>query len=198
MKLRLRQRQRTDPSGGILLHSVVTLVLIGMAFLLGYMIGKQRGRLEHKLARPQSVEDILRRELSEKEDSALGKREYEFYEKLTKQAPEESPKATVAAPAEKQAAKGTTAKPASPDRAFSYTLQVGSFRSQESAKQLQSELARQQVVAKIRQVDLKEKGSWWRVQVGSFAAKSAAQKAADDLKQKTGKSCLITRLDLLK
>ena len=179
-------------AGGILLHSLVSLVLIILSFVLGYIIGKQRAENKLQVAEPTSLEDILKRELSKQTTNDLAKRETQLVDKVAEAPPEATPALTT-----------TTAKTATSDKSATsrYTLQLGSFKTSAGAEKLQQELKKKSVAASVQKVELEQKGQkgvWWRVQVGNYANEETAKIAAKSILQKTGKSSLISKLDINK
>ncbi|HXH72548.1 MAG TPA: SPOR domain-containing protein [Mariprofundaceae bacterium] len=58
-----------------------------------------------------------------------------------------------------------------------YVVQVGSFRSSPETAPLLKSLAGLGVHASVRQVDLKEKGQWYRVYAGPYPSRDEADKA---------------------
>lgn len=169
--------------GGMLLHSLITLVLIISSFVLGYMLGKQRGATKQQVADSTSLEDILKRELSKNDQQPLVKQEKELVEKMAT-APSET---VVKSP--QPSATPTTAN-------GRYTLQFGSFKTENAAQRLKKELKIKNVDANLHKVELGAKGTWWRVQFGSYENEQAAKQALPGVQKKTGKSCLVSKLEL--
>ena len=69
----------------------------------------------------------------------------------------------------------------SPAREISkYTLQIGAFPSEEEAKKRIAALNEDDYRPVLKEVDLKEKGKWYRLYLGEFATRFAAQKAGEE------------------
>jgi cell division septation protein DedD len=90
------------------------------------------------------------------------------------------------------------AKPAAPAAAGGYVLQIGAFKSQADAatawKAYQGKHAA--LLAgysdNVQQVDLGEKGTWYRLRVGGFADREVASALCDRLKADGG-ACILGR-----
>ncbi len=63
-----------------------------------------------------------------------------------------------------------------------YTIQVASFKKQDSANQELEKLLKSQLPAFVKSRDLKEKGVWYRVYVGRFNTKKDADDYLKDFK----------------
>ena len=61
-----------------------------------------------------------------------------------------------------------------------YTLQIGAFHSEEEAKERIAALTNEEYQPVLRAVDLKEKGKWYRLYLGQFSTRYAAQKAGEE------------------
>jgi cell division protein FtsN len=96
------------------------------------------------------------------------------------------------------AAVPAAAKPAAPATAGGYVLQIGAFKSQADAatawKAYQAKHAA--LLAgysdNVQQVDLGEKGTWYRLRVGGFADREVASALCDRLKADGG-ACILGR-----
>lgn len=197
--LHMAKNSKQKQQGGLLLHSLVTLALIVLSFTLGYIIGKQRGASQVDQGQSASLEDILKRELNKNAETPppIAKREAETIDKMAQEqrAATTAPSAA-SAPAQAPHAQVPIAQTSSATATGSgYTLQFGSFKSADAAKQLQKELKQKSVESSVRKVDLAGKGTWWRVQVGQYASENEAKSAASGFKKKTGKSSLVSKLD---
>ena len=201
------------------IQAVITLVLVVMSFVLGFIVGGQRASHQGELAnqQPTSLEEILKRELAQQQGDVEKAKEFKFYKNLKKETvptakrkpkpdkvakqPPVNPTPPVAATAAKKEATNVAQELApqqSPDTAVKtlYTLQVGSFRTLESANRLLSDLKEKQVEGFISRAKIEGKGEWFRVRVGQFQGQEEAARASRDLQSQTGKSSLITKLDL--
>ncbi|HKU54359.1 MAG TPA: SPOR domain-containing protein [Rhizomicrobium sp.] len=98
--------------------------------------------------------------------------------------------AAVAAPA--------TAKPATPAAAGSFMLQIGAYKSQaDAASAWKTYQAKHAALLSgysdnVQQVDLGEKGTWYRLRVGGFADREVATALCDRLKADGG-ACILGR-----
>ena len=212
----------TEQNGASILQALITLALVVMSFVLGYVVGGQRSAYRPQAAndQPASLEEILKHELAQQQGEPLKEKEFEFYKKLkeaksapapvkrrslpkpavVKKAPEQ-PKPVVAPKAPKVEEVMAKAAPQQPAETVSeaiklYTLQVGSFRTLESANRLLGDLKEKQVEGFISRAKIEGKGEWFRVRVGRFGGQEEAARAARDLQSQTGKSSLITKLEL--
>lgn len=88
------------------------------------------------------------------------------------------PARTAAAP-EKQ-----TAAPAEPDQQRPYSIHAGSYRKQNVARSEVSRLGALGFVTYVQQVDLGNKGVWYRVKIGDFATRAEAETVLGTLKKK--------------
>ena len=97
-----------------------------------------------------------------------------------------------AAPAE------TTDSSAKPVPAGAYLLQIGAYKSQEEADASWKAFAAKHAALlagfspNVKQVDLGEKGTWYRLRVGSFADKDAASGLCEKLKADGG-NCFLAK-----
>ncbi len=62
-----------------------------------------------------------------------------------------------------------------------YTLHLASYKKEAGARKQVAELAKKGVQAKVQAVDLKDKGRWYRVVVGSFPARAQARAQGERL-----------------
>lgn len=78
-----------------------------------------------------------------------------------------------------------------------YLLQIGAYKSQDEADTAWNAFQKQHPIvggyeSNVRKVDLGEKGTWYRLRIGSFADKDAAVAFCAKLKA-DGASCLVAR-----
>lgn len=78
-----------------------------------------------------------------------------------------------------------------------YLLQIGSYKSEDEANAAWRTFQSAHAIAggyesNIKQVDLGEKGTWYRLRIGSFADKDAATEFCAKLKA-DGANCLLAR-----
>lgn len=100
------------------------------------------------------------------------------------------------------AAKPTPAPPApetaKPAAAGGYVLQIGAYKSQGEADASWKTFAAKHAAllagftSDVKQVDLGEKGTWYRLRIGSFADKDAASALCDKLKADGG-NCFLAK-----
>lgn len=83
---------------------------------------------------------------------------------------------------------------ARPGAAGGYTVQVGSFASGESARQVAAQLEAAGYPAFVKAAEIPGKGRAYRVRVGAFATRAEAQSFGDRLlaREKSVKSVLAT------
>jgi len=92
----------------------------------------------------------------------------------------------------------TTDSSAKPVPAGAYLLQIGAYKSQEEADASWKAFAAKHAALlagfspNVKQVDLGEKGTWYRLRVGSFADKDAASGLCEKLKADGG-NCFLAK-----
>ena len=91
------------------------------------------------------------------------------------------------APAQKEPAAAKQA----PTR-LRYTIQVGAYPEKAMAEEETKNMKRRGYAAFLVATDIPEKGTWYRVRVGSFANKQSAERLARELKSKEGIDGFIT------
>jgi cell division protein FtsN len=74
-----------------------------------------------------------------------------------------------------------------------YSIQVGSFRSIEQAHRLQDQLVKKGYPARIGLSIVEGQGSWYRVRVGRYVDRSAADKSAQHLQENEHIDVLVMR-----
>lgn len=76
----------------------------------------------------------------------------------------------------------------------SYSLQVASYKERLKAEEAAKKLASLGFKPRVLAVDLPAKGRWYRIVIGGFESREAAQKAADRISKKIkGASCIIRK-----
>ncbi|OGW61307.1 MAG: hypothetical protein A2V83_00265 [Nitrospirae bacterium RBG_16_64_22] len=93
--------------------------------------------------------------------------------------------------AKEKAAKDESAAAASKPVAKRYVVQVGSFRQESDAKKVAGGLRDKGYQAHVTPADLGEKGKWYRVRVGSPAAKEEAEIRAKEFEEKEKKKAAV-------
>lgn len=82
----------------------------------------------------------------------------------------------------------------SPPQSGGYVVQTGSFKKQEAAERLRNQLIAKGFDAFVRQADMGEKGTWFRVLAGPVMTKNEAEGIAADLKKKARLSGFVRKL----
>ena len=75
-----------------------------------------------------------------------------------------------------------------------YTINIASFRQRENAERYVAELKQMGVDAFDWEIDLPDKGKWYRVSVGGFSTRQEAEDYASGLKQKGISDIFITQV----
>jgi cell division septation protein DedD len=144
-------------------------------------------------------------------------KDLEFYEKLAQKkkarlqesAPEKTtvkdkPSATaeaqakpVAAQTQPKLASQQSAKASKEDKPSkgNFTVQLASFKDQNSAKKFAARFKDLQPKATVRTVDLPGKGRWYRVQIGQLSSRDQASALADRLAKKYQLKAFVISLD---
>lgn len=65
-----------------------------------------------------------------------------------------------------------------------FTLNVGSFKERKNAEDCKDGLVEKGFSASVKEVDVPEKGTWYRVSVGEFSSREEAQRQATDMERK--------------
>ncbi|HEY2035358.1 MAG TPA: SPOR domain-containing protein [Rhizomicrobium sp.] len=105
--------------------------------------------------------------------------------------------ATLPPPAAVKPAAAETASPAPAAAAGAYVLQIGAYKSQADADTAWKAFKSKHPMTSgysedVRKADLGDKGTWYRLRMGSFAGKSAAASFCERLKSDGG-SCLVAK-----
>lgn len=93
--------------------------------------------------------------------------------------------------AAKAPAKEESAASGSKPSAKRYVVQVGSYRQESDAEKVAGELRDKGYQATVTSVDLADKGKWYRVRVGSPAAKEEAEIRAKEFEEKEKKKAAV-------
>ena len=189
---------------GVFLWLCLIFFVSAWMFVLGVLVGRDTApvrfdikALEKELmALKASVLEKERRWLSQEMDFEQKKTELEFYEDVTQEKsaarfalpPGDAPDDGTAADSEKDAPLQKKPKislkkksraavaPLPPPSSF-YTVQVGSTKDPEAARRMAGTLRKLGHDAFTEKVQLPQKGTWYRVRVGRFDARSAADDA---------------------
>jgi cell division protein FtsN len=120
---------------------------------------------------------------------------------VTASVPAETPKAVAtAAPtplSPTRAPVAETPKPAAAPSSGAYALQIGAYKSQAEADAAWKSYAAKHPIAggyseDVRKADLSDKGTWYRLRIGSFGDKAAATAFCDKLKADGG-NCFLAK-----
>ncbi|NPU84881.1 MAG: SPOR domain-containing protein [Syntrophaceae bacterium] len=77
----------------------------------------------------------------------------------------------------------------------SFILQVASYKEKVKAEETAKKLGSMGFRPRIQAVDLPAKGRWFRIVVGGFESRDAAQKAADKISKKLkGINCIVRKV----
>jgi cell division protein FtsN len=90
------------------------------------------------------------------------------------------------------------AKEAAPSIAFhkqKFIIQAASLKEKNKAYQISKKIAVLGFTPRIIKVEIKEKGTWFRVIVSGFDERAQAQAAADKIAKKIKTNCIIRRVD---
>ena len=196
------------------------LALLWM-FLLGLFVGKGitpaninfaeiKKRMIAEGIWPGSGKTLQREETSQtkKTKEQISLKDLEFYEKLAKKKEAQLQKQTTRGTTPQQkTSKTVSPSPAvPPQRNVSsqkqqrpatghYTVQLASFKDLASAKRFAARFKDLKPSATVRQVDLTDKGRWYRVQVGDLSSRDKATALAKQFTQKYGIQAIVVSLD---
>jgi DedD protein len=213
----MSRSQRRIEKKQTLLVLVLILVVAGVSFALGVMVGKKGGALPGMADSPvqevrlPAATQVVPVPPAPEPEPVNETPKLTFYDNLPKgdQAPlgsginlppEESGSVTTGkATAEKAVVKRPTPKakaqeapPAtSPKGAF--VVQVASFRTVEDAQKLQAKLAKHGLASFHERVNLGQKGVWYRVLTGPYAERPAADQVVAMLKAEERLSALVRK-----
>ena len=99
------------------------------------------------------------------------------------------------APKPQQAKKEPAPKPVptpGPDTKIRYTIQIASYPEREMADEEVKGMKKRGYAAFIVSSEVPEKGTWYRVRLGSFSNKASAEKLMNELRAKEGLNPFIT------
>jgi len=113
-------------------------------------------------------------------------------EELLKKQEEISPEAysVEKPPPEKKAEAKQAVRPSTPARA-AYIVHVTSLKDRDKAAAINKEIASMGYTSKVTKVEIKGKGTWYRVIVTGFESKAKARAAADKIGKKVNATCAI-------
>jgi cell division septation protein DedD len=191
----------------------VGVVVIIAVFVAGYFVGKRQGIKTAGAEKPPALPEVLSQYVP-------NKAEFTFYNTLTdkgektvsidlmpkakpepsapekggeapRKAPERpAPKAEAQKPPERTAKKEPA--PKAEQSKVRYSIQVGSYEDKAMAEDEVRNMKQRGYAAFIVASDIPDKGTWYRVRVGSFSNKAAAEKLSKELQAKEGISSFIS------
>lgn len=184
------------------------VVVIIAVFLLGYYVGRRQTIRLVSDEKPVALPEVVSQYLPEKE-------EFTFYKTLTekgdktlsielKTKPNSNPERTAVASSDTPVEKPRSAAKTLPAPARSaiaeksstpkvrYTIQIGSYPDRLSAEEDVKAMKKRGYAAFLVTTELPEKGTWYRVRIGSFANRQSAEKLAAELRSKEGINPFLT------
>ena len=185
------------------------VVVIIAVFLLGYYVGRGKGKGTASAEKPPALPEVVSQYIPKPE-------EYTFYRTLTEKGdksvsvdlklktgggdaaprtPAEHPSAAKSEQKVPPLAKKETPQPRIPASATSkvrYTIQVSAYPDRSQAEDEVRNMKKRGYAAFVVATDLPDKGTWYRVRIGSFSKRESAEKLAAELKSKDGISTFIT------
>ncbi|MBW1739806.1 MAG: SPOR domain-containing protein [Deltaproteobacteria bacterium] len=182
----------------------IAFLAMAWMFILGIIVGRGLSPVRFDLQKLKKELIVLKGEALKKErarfkigiDNPTGKSDLDFYEILTDKKEEARSKFAKARKARKKSAKG----PAKPPKRSEVnktgwqgllTIQVASFKSAETARQMAVSLKRKGYDAYVVTVNVPEKGPYHRVRVGHFQDSSEAGREAVRLKQEKLEAIIV-------
>jgi cell division septation protein DedD len=98
----------------------------------------------------------------------------------------------IVAPKQQASVKKEAASSPGTNTRLRYTLQIASYQAKEIAEEDVKKMKQKGYAAFIVSSELPGKGTWYRVRLGSFSSKAAAEKLQKELRTKAGISPYIT------
>ncbi|HET8539262.1 MAG TPA: SPOR domain-containing protein [Anaeromyxobacter sp.] len=207
---RIRSRERFEISlDGRQVASIVVgaLVILGVVFVLGLNVGKQIGMRQAELAVAPGDLDALDRAPAA---PPAAKEPLTFHDRLTKEAPAAPPPAPPPTPPPAAAATPPpaatppaeaptpapapgpveSAPPAEPPPDRPWTVQLAAAQDRAEAERTAARFAA--LNPRIEQADVPGKGRFWRVRVGAFETREAAERYLRDVGRETGARGFVT------
>jgi cell division septation protein DedD len=201
-RVKLREKFELSLDGRQVASIVVgALVLLGVVFVLGLNVGKQIAlrQAENELAGDLEALDRAPAPPAPVKDEALT-----FHDRLTRNAPPAAPPAAPPPPAQAptpQASPPAAAPPAprAPEPAPSpvppppekpWTVQLAAAQDRGEAERIATRFAA--LNPRIEEAEVPGKGRFWRVRVGGFDTKEAAERYLRDVARETGAKGFVT------
>jgi cell division septation protein DedD len=196
---RVRTRERFEVSlDGRQVASIVVgaLVILGVVFVLGLNVGKQIGMRQAEVAvAPGDLEALDRAPAP-----APAEKDLTFHERLTKETPAPPPPADVSptppapAPAAPTApaadARPEPPPPSEPPADRPWTVQLAAAQDRAEAERTAARFAA--LNPRIEEADVPGKGRFYRVRVGAFETREAAERYLRDVARETGAKGFVT------
>jgi len=210
--VRMRERHELTLDGWQIASIVAgSLVSLSLVFVLGLRAGERVGARRAEAARPASLGDL---DAAAAKPAPATDRDLTFPAELPRAKPPAPPPAAprqaapasppantpapqaapppaaASAPVQPAAAPASTAGSAAdavinaPEAARSFTVQLGATQRREEAESLARKV--QPFGPRIEEADVPGKGHFFRVRVGRFATKAAADKYRSDVARETG------------
>jgi cell division protein FtsN len=208
---RVRPREKFEVSlDGRQVASIVVgaLVILGVVFVLGLNVGKQVALRRADLGREGDLE-ALDRAPATTPAPAVKAEALTFHDRLTKDAPPPPPQAAPAQPAPAPvapapapapaaapppppaaAAEAPPAEPAPAAAQKPWTVQLAAAQDRAEAERLAARFAA--LNPRIEAADVPGKGRYYRVRVGGFETKDAAERYLRDVARETGAKGYVT------
>ena len=77
-------------------------------------------------------------------------------------------------------------------QAMKYALQWGSYKNRAMAEEIEKDLKRKGYDVYIFQVDIPDKGTWYRIKIGTFDDLERVKSAAADIQKREGVDVIVT------
>jgi cell division septation protein DedD len=206
---RVPRRERFELSlDGRQVASIVVgaLVILGVVFVLGLNVGKQIGIRQAEAVAPGDLEALDHAPAP----APPAKEPLTFHDRLTKETPPAAPPPPAAAPNPPPAATSTppaastsaappTAKPAAPANPFEskppppdrpWTVQLAATQDRAEAERTAARFAA--LNPRVEPAEVPGRGRFWRVRVGAFDTRQAAERYLRDVARETGAKGFVT------
>jgi len=202
---------------GIIIVVVGMAALLCSAFLLGVVVGKNIDTYPAKIAsipqkalaliwRPaktKTIPDIVDNKPGEGQPKAGENLDLTFYNNLTspkgevKDQPLTEKKMVETPPPQTVDPKLEVKEVEKPVDASKQTfiIQAAALKEKAKAGQMSKSITALGFKSRVVEIDIKGKGTWFRVIVSGFDERAQAQAAADKIAKKTKTNCIISRVD---
>jgi cell division septation protein DedD len=195
------------------------VVVIMAMFLLGYYVGRGQGKKTDGADKPPALPDVVSQYIPKTEDFTFYKTLTEKGDKSVsvdlkakpggetssgsgpevRESSRQHEETRLPAKAEpkpqmkpQQEAKKEPPAPRSASSKGRYTIQVSAYTDRRQADEEVRSMKKRGYAAFVLATELPNKGTWYRVRVGSFSSRESAEKLAAELKSKEGISSFIT------